>query len=169
MGEVIAADGLVRLSIARLAAEFGMARETVSKRLAQAGVQPDGKRAGYPVYRLRDACPALVDGAVVGEEGVDPSKMKPGDRRAWFQSENERLKFEQETGNLILAAEVHAEFAAVAKIVVRELETLPDRAERDLRCSPEVVEYLQGEVRSVRTEIAKRLADDGEGDARLSA
>ncbi|TXH56560.1 MAG: DUF1441 family protein [Desulfurellales bacterium] len=171
MGAVIeTADGLVRLSIARLAAEFGMARETVSKRLAQANVQPDGKRGGYPVYRLRDACPALIDGGhAEGDEGVDPSKMKPSDRRAWFQSENERLKFEQETGQLILAAEVHAEFAAAAKVVVRELETLPDRAERDLRCSPEVVEYLQAEVRNIRTEIAKHLATDDEEDARISA
>lgn len=172
MGAVIeTADGLVRLSIARLAAEFGMARETVSKRLAQANVQPDGKRAGYPVYRLRDACPALIDSAgyAGGEEGIDPSKMKPSDRRAWYQSENERLKFEQETGQLILAAEVHAEFSAAAKIVVRELETLPDRAERDLRCGAEVVEYLQTEVRNIRTEIAKHMAEDDEDDARLSA
>lgn len=171
MGEVLnSRDRLKSMSIARLAEGFGMARETVSRRLAEAGVQPNGKRDGYPVYGLREAAEAIL--GIVGADAdgaCDPSKMKPGDRRAHWQAENERLKFEQETGQLILAAEVHAEFSAAAKIVVRELETLPDRAERDLRCGADVVEYLQAEVRAIRAEIAKRMAADEEEDARLSA
>lgn len=158
------------LSIRRMSEEFGMARETIQKRITEAGVRPVGTRSGHPVYRLRDICPVVFGTVQIDGEGhVDPTKLKPSERRAWYQSENERLKFEQETGQLILAAEVHAEFAAAAKIVVRELETLPDRAERDLRCGAEVVEYLQAEVRNIRTEIAKHMAADDEEDARLSA
>jgi hypothetical protein len=160
----------IELSIRRLSEELGMARETIQKRLTQAGVKPSSSRSGHPVFRLRDVCPVLFGGVSFDEDGaIDPSKLRPTDRRAWFQSENERLKFEQETGNLILSAEVHAEFAAAAKIVVRELETLPDRAERDLRCGTEVVEYLQAEVRNIRQEIAKHMAADEEDDVRVSA
>lgn len=155
-GEADFTTGQLSWSINRLAREFGMARETVTKRLADASVRPCGNKAGHPVYRLADVAPLLVVASPLGE--FDPMTLRPTDRRAWYQSENERLKFEQETGNLILAAEVHHEMAAIAKIVVRELETLPDRVERDLRCSPEVVEYLQAEVRGVRSEIARKLA-----------
>jgi hypothetical protein len=159
----------VTFSIRRLAEEFGMARETVSKRLNDSGVRPAGTRGGFPVYRLRDACPAILATCLTEDGGVDPGKMRPADRRAWFQSENERLKFEQDTAQLILAAEVQSEMATLAKIVVRELETLPDVAERDLRCGPEVIEFLQRKIRDLRARIADRLsADEGE-DVRVSA
>ena len=157
------------LSIRRLSEEFGMARETIQKRLTEAGVAPSGRRAGHPVYRLRDVCPALFVPTVDADGLIDPAKLKPPDRRAWYQSENERLKFEQEMGQLILAAEVHAEFAAVAKIVVRTLETLPDIVERDLRPGPDVIEYLQRKVAEVRAEIADRIASEDVDDARISA
>lgn len=147
-----------------------MARETIGKRLTDAGVKPAAQRGGFPVYRLRDACPAIL-ATYSGEDGavVDPARMKPGDRRAWYQSENERLKFEVETAQLILASEVQSEMATVAKVVVRFLETLPDTTERDTRCGPEVIEYLAKKVREVRAEIAAQLRADDEDDVRLSA
>lgn len=159
----------VTFSIRRLAEEFGMARETVSKRLNDAGVRPAGSRGGFPVYRLRDACPAILAVCVDGDGSVDPGKMRPPDRRAWFQSENERLKFEQDTAQLILASEVQSEMGTLAKIVVRELETLPDTAERDLRCGPDVIEYLQRKVRDLRARIADRVANEEGEDVRCSA
>ena len=104
-----------------------MARPTVSKRLDAAGIKPSDKRGGHPVYRMRDVVRIFVDTpqhSGDGAEFVDPMRMRPTDRRAWFQSENERLKFEQEQGRLIPAGEVEAEMAEVAKIVTRALETL---------------------------------------------
>lgn len=152
--------GRMAWSIARLAREFGMARETVTRRLADAGVRSVGTRSGHLVYHLVDVAPFLVASMAAGS--FDPANLKPTDRRAWFQSENERLKFEEQCGVLILAAEVREQLGAVAKIVVRSLETLPDRAERDLRCGAEVVEYLQGEVRSVRAEIAAQMESEAD-------
>lgn len=160
----------LRFSINRLAAEFGMGRDTVSKRLQLANVSPSGFNAGHAVFRLRDAVPAILDVHLTDEDGhTDPGKLKPTERRAWFQSENERLKFEQDLGQLILASEVQSEMATLAKIVVRVLETLPDTVERDLRCGPEVVEYLQRKVRELRAEISHRVASDEGEDARASA
>lgn len=159
----------VLLSISQIAAEFGMARLTVSKAIEALGIRPSEKRAGYPVYRLADVIRILSATEIDSQGRVDPSKLKPQDRRAWFQSENERLKFEQEQGQLILASEVHSEMAAIAKIVVRALETLPDTVERDIRCGAEVVEYLQRKIREVRSEIANRIADEEGDDVRASA
>ena len=50
----------------------------------------------------------------------------PHERKARYQSERERLKFEQETAQLIPASDVRREFAIWAKAVVQVLETLPD-------------------------------------------
>lgn len=155
------AGGPVRLSISQLATEFRMARNTVSKYIAAAKVRPDGKRGGYDVYRLGDVIGILTMSGVGDDARPDPSKMKPADRHAWYRSENERLKFEQDEGALILADEVHAEMAGVAKIVVREFETLADEAERDLRCAPEVVEWLLEKARVFRERIATKVAEGG--------
>lgn len=158
----------IRLSVSQIASEFGMARATVSKRLDAAGIRPEGKRGGYPVYRLKDIVRAVADAAPVDGSEVDPMRMRPTDRRAWFQSENERLKFEQEEGRLIPAGEVEAEMAEVAKIVTRALETLPDRLERDMRAPAEVIDYVSSACRSVREELALAMVAE-EQDARLSA
>ncbi len=50
---------------------------------------------------------------------ADVDSLSPADRRAWFQSENERLKFEKEIGELIPASEVALEMSALAKTVFK--------------------------------------------------
>jgi hypothetical protein len=153
-------DGAVRLSIARLAAEFGMARETVSKRLQQAHVQPDGKRNGYPVYRLRDACPALLDPAAFDEEGnPDPRSLPPDKRNAWYQSELRRTDLEMRCRQLIPAAEVEVEFATLVKEVVQFLDTLPDALERDAELSGEQVEALGESIARQRAAMHAKLTE----------
>ncbi len=62
--------------------------------------------------------------------------MDAHERKAWYQSERERLKFEQETAQLIPASDVRREFAIWAKAVVQVLETLPDILERDCGLLP---------------------------------
>lgn len=155
-----------RLSVSQIASEFGMARSTVSKRIDALGIKPDGKRLGYPVYRLRDIVRIAGD-AEPGEEN-DPMRMRPTDRRAWFQSENERMKMEAEQGRLIPAAEVEAEFTEIAKIVSRSLGTLPDKMERDMRIQPAVIEYVSEYIRGLRAELFAAMHDEGE-DVRDSA
>lgn len=155
-----------RLSVSQIASEFGMARSTVAKRIDALGIKPDGKRMGWPVYRLRDIVRIAGD-AEPGEEN-DPMRMRPTDRRAWFQSENERLKLEVEQGLLIPASEFEAEIGEVGKIVSRAFSTLPDKLERDLRIPPEVVEYVTLYCRESQAEIYTAMRGEVE-DARESA
>lgn len=159
--------GQILLSVSQIASEFGMARATVSKRIDALGIHAERKRAGYPVYRLRDI--VRIFGDLASSEENDPMKMRPQDRRAWFQSENERLKFESEEGRLIPAGEAEAEMGEIAKIVTRALSTLPDKLERDLRVSPAVVEYVTHQCRATADELYAVMAADEMGDARASA
>ena len=170
MGEVISAgESKIRLSISRLATEFGMARETVAKRLRSAGIQADGKKDGYPVYRLRDAAPALIEAAPTDEAGdVDPDKLPPEKRRAWFQSERERMELEAKAGKLIPALEHERDMARLVGMVVQAFETLPDVLERDEGLQPHQVERVQQVLDEVRGKLYDRIVSD-EDDVRRRA
>jgi hypothetical protein len=160
MGDVTELRSGIRLSISQIAVEFSMSRNTVARRIDQLGLRPDGKRGGYAVYRLRDVAAIVApEGPSPSASDFDPTQLPPSERRAWFQSENERLKAEAEQRQLIPAGEVETEMAVMVKTVVRALETLPDRAERDLRCPPEVVEFLQNEVYALRVELQDQVSE----------
>lgn len=163
MGEVIDRNSGLQLSISTLASEFGVSRETAAKRLAQANVQPAGTRGGYSVYRVGPAARAIL--GADGGSTDDPDKMRPTDRRAHYQALNEKLQYETECGELILATEVRFEMSMLATTVVRFLETLPDVVERDTRCDQAVVEYLIRKVREVRSELAAQLRDEYASEA----
>ena len=83
--------------------------------------------------------------------------MLPPDRKAWFQSERERLKFQQETGELIPASEVTREFSSMAKAVVQVLETLPDILERDCAMTPAAVVRVQQVIDDLRDQVALKV------------
>jgi hypothetical protein len=173
MGEVLSQRDRLRLvSISRLAELLGMDRKTVAKRLSDCNVQPTGKRDGYPVYDGRQACEAcLLPQLNEDEEGreLDPRRMKPTDRKAWFASELDRMAVEERAGRLIPAGEVEEQMAMIVSTVVRCLETQADRAERDLRVGTEVVEWLLKDADQIRAQIAEALTEDEDDDAvRLS-
>lgn len=147
------------VSISTIATEFQMDRKTVARRLDAAGLIPADHVRGYPVYRLREAVKAIFGLSVDrrmdpdGPEPVDPAKLPPMERRAWYQSENERLDVEAKKRQLVPAAEVESEFAAGFKLVVHALDTLGDRLERDCALSGEQVDLVQKAVDQLREEL----------------
>ena len=144
-------------SIAQVARAMGAARETVSRKLAAAGVEPAGQRGGYPVYDL----PAIVAAFAARGGKRDPSQMTPFEARAHFQAEREKLRLGVEAGDLMPRADVSAVLGRIAGPLVRELETLPDRLERDMRVSGEVVEYVRGVIRVARDRMAAAIDEVG--------
>lgn len=148
-------------SISRLAEEFGMDRKTVAKRMREASIAPAGKRDGYDVYRLADAATALVSrGASASEGQSDPRELPPLERRAFYQSENERLKVEVTTGALVPAAEVEGDYAALVKIVSQFFDTLPDVLERDCALTAEQVVRVQESCDKVRQAMYEKVMEE---------
>jgi len=107
------------------------------------------------VYRLRDV--VRVAGNAEPTDENDPEKMRPTDRRAWFQSEVERLRFQTMSGELLAVEDVREIYARLVKLLVRNLATLGDRVERDKRVAPEIVVYIEGVVAQIRDEIAAEM------------
>lgn len=85
--------------------------------------------------------------------------MSPQDRKAWYQSENERLKFEAASRELIPIDEVAREYTSLAKAVVMMLETLPDILERDCALTPTAVTRVQVNIDDLRDEMARKIAN----------
>jgi len=142
----------VRLNLNQLAAITGAHRQTIAARLKNVELAP-GSNAKLKLYSLADVLAELVKSAPV----ADVDQMLPPDRKAWFQSERERLKFEQETSELIPAEEVTREFSSMAKAMVQVLETLPDILERDCALSPSAVSRVQSIIDDLRDQIALRV------------
>lgn len=146
-------------SISKMAEALGMSRNTVSKRLREGQVQPSGRERGSPVYALKDAMPALFQPDTQQTNGLlDPNQMPPEMRKAWFQSENERLKFEKTQSQLCGADDVARNMALMAKSVIQVLETLPDVLERDCALQPRQVAKVQEAIDDLRDQLAVQVA-----------
>ena len=79
IAEVVSQNDWFSWSLNQLSREFGIARETVGKRLSDADVKPSGLRRGHPVYRVGDAASAILvprrqsfSGVVDPEETIEP-------------------------------------------------------------------------------------------------
>lgn len=142
----------LKLNINQIAEVTGMHRQTVSQRLA--GLQPAiGSNAKLKLYSLRD----LLLAGLTEKMSVDVDSLSPNDRRAFWQAENERLKYEEKTGELIPASEVALEMGAMAKAVVQTLETLPDVLERDCGLQPKDLVRVQQVIDDVRDQMALHI------------
>lgn len=157
----------IHLSISSLAAELGMTRETVSKRLADMALAPSGEQRGYPVYRLKQAIQVLL---VLGPDGKpDPDRMEPVRRRMHYQAENEKLDLQRRQREVIPALEFEAEIARVLKALVQGLDTLSDRVERDCGLTAAQLEAIDKAVGEIRTEIHAALTAPEDASVRVSA
>ena len=142
--EVASIDSFLNWSLNQFSKEFGIARETVGRRLREAGVKPSGKRHNHPVYRVGECAvailvPQLSDGALLN----DPEKMVPKERSDWYKSENERLKFENDSGLSIDVNESIIQMGEIARCGLHVLETLPDILERDFNLPPAVIDRVE--------------------------
>lgn len=146
-----------RVSISDLAQEFKMSNPTVAMRLREGGVGTDGKRYGKPTYRLRDAVPVILQPRLSGTGGVDPDDMSPKDRLDHYKAEREKLRLAEDQNQVVDVDEARAQMAAIAKLVVQMLETLPDVLERDCQIGSEAVDKVEKEIDLVREHMAQAL------------
>lgn len=142
------------LSLSSLASEFGAARETVRKRLEASGVQSSRARGGHPLYRLRDALAAWQNAP---ESGFDPDRLDPFRRKAFYQSEHEKLTLQAARGELVPRIEVEQEQARTAKLVAQFFDTLPDVLERDCGASPLQLAKIEDALDRVREGLYREL------------
>lgn len=114
------------LNISQLGRAFGLHRQTVRRRLEDAGIKPYDAWRGIRRYRIGAVARVLV----TQEQACGPANMAPVQRRAWFQSEHARVDVALAQGRLVPAGDFHRELASIAKNIASLFETLPDELER---------------------------------------
>lgn len=141
-------------TLSEWATHLGTTRDTLRKRLVEAGATASGKRGGHPVYTLSVVLRAVLSGA-----GADPFR-----RRAERQSELLEMKLAVERGELIPRDEVRETFAEAFKPIRQTLETLPDILERDAALTPQQVAACEKAIDKLREELHQQVT--GERHAR---
>ncbi|WP_285331703.1 DUF1441 family protein [Vibrio parahaemolyticus] len=161
MGSVSHLNDAFSWNITRIAEAFGLHRDTVRKRLKEARVKPSGKKSGVNIYALEDVGPALfaAETSNKSEDDYNPNKMIPKDRKDFFQSERERLKYETEIGELIPEGDYRLDLAATLKYLVSAFESLPDNLERRYKMQPEALEYIETWADESRTYLYHGLLE----------
>ena len=139
----------LKLNINQIAELVGMHRQTVSQRVAGLTLAI-GSNSKLKLYALSD----LIKIGLAEKMTGDVDSLSPVERRAFWQAENERLKYERDTGELIPSYEVSQEMSAMAKAVVQTLETLPDILERDCGLPTSAVIRLQQEIDDLRDQLS---------------
>ncbi|HIC1936946.1 TPA: DUF1441 family protein [Citrobacter freundii] len=142
-----------QVNVTQLAELVGMNRNLVARRLRDMELA-GGNGENLKLYELGPALQALLTPSM-----KENGEMSPQDRKAWYQSENERLKFEAASRELIPVEEVAREYASLAKAVVMMLETLPDILERDCALTPTAVTRVQVIIDDLRDGMARKVEE----------
>jgi hypothetical protein len=141
------------LSLSVLCEIFGKDKREAKARLKE--VQPMGMRAGFPVYDLKEAARYLVDPVVDVEEFI--KKLRPQDlpmalQAEFWKGQNQRLKFEEETGELWRTSQVQTVLADTFRVVRQTVSLFSEAVERQVG--------LTEEQRKLLTNMCDGLLED---------
>lgn len=148
-----------RWNVSQIATASGLHRDTVRKRITEAGIKPAGKKGNAPTYHLADAMQAIFASHQISVSSHNPDNMAPKDRLDWYKSESERVKFGREVRDLIPVPEVRDELAEVLKMAVGWAESLPDQMERKRIFTPEQLEALEATCDELRDQFYQMLIE----------
>lgn len=146
----------VRLwSISALAQELKLARQTVTRRLAN--VEPAGRRRTHNLYRLKDAIYALLapsdaqhKSSGPQEEPYDPETLPPDLLDKHYAAMLKKQQFERDQRHLIPAEEYRDANAQMHQRLLEVFTTFPQVAERELGATPVEVELLETLCKELR-------------------
>ena len=131
------------------------------------GVIPKAGRNQYPLAGCIRGYVTFLQSDNLGGNSNDPDNMNPFNRRAFYQSELDKIKLQSERRELIPRLEVEQEMAALLKMVAEYFDTLSDVLERDCGLDPSVLSKVEERLDRTRNELHVRFTEDA--DARGTA
>lgn len=157
--DVLTQNDYFSWSLNQLSREFGIARETVGKRLSDANVRPSGERRGHPVYKVKDAAMAILIPQVTPGGNNNPDLMAPSDRRHWYASEIDKMKLQKEQGFLVGVEDCREQLVEVIMAGLPIFDSLADELERDFGLPPEIITKVEEKVDALRVKWADKLQE----------
>lgn len=108
--------------------------------------------------RLADVLPLLCrPGATDAAGEIDPDRLTPSDRRAWFDSEAKRRELQVRDRELIPAAEVQRVISTAFAAIASELRGIPDNLERRGDATADQAERIAQAIDAAMDALADRL------------
>lgn len=149
-------------SVSKLAECFGLHRQTLAKRINDAGLQPVGRRHGNAVYAITDVSRVLHGSGAASD--ADPDSMAPQDRKAWYDSELKRRALQEKDRELIPIGEVERAVATTFNAIAQTLRSVPDLIERRTGASPDILVAFEEILDAAMSSLADHLSELGPVD-----
>ena len=140
-------------SLTQLANFFRSTRETVSRRLDAAGVQPDEIYRGNARYTLRDAANAWYMPPT-----LDPDDMPPFARRAHYSAELLKLNVQNLRAELLDVDDVEREYQGLINTMVGKIDQLSRDIGHAASLTDSQLTYVRKHLRECRSTILKARA-----------
>jgi phage terminase Nu1 subunit (DNA packaging protein) len=138
------------------------------QQLAREGIVPKAARGQYPLAGCVRAYIQYLQNS--GQtDSSDPERLSPFQKRAHYQAELDKLKLEQERGELVPRIEMEQEMAVVLKLVAECFDTLPDLLERDCGLTAKMVGRVEEALDRTRGDLYSKLTagtDDADSAVR---
>lgn len=157
--DVLTQNDYFSWSLNQLSREFGIARETVGKRLSDANVRPSGERRGHPVYKVKDAAMAILLPQATPGNNNNPDLMAPSDRRHHYAAELDKTKLQREQGFLVSVDDCREQLVEVIMAGLPIFDSLADELERDFGLPPEIITKVEEKVDALRVKWADKLQE----------
>ena len=155
-------------SLFQLSQLFRTDPKSLPKRLF--GVRPATKRAGHPVYNIKEAAARLVEPGYEIEEyirGMNHTQLPPMLGKEFWNAQQARLKFEKEMGRSYDIEQVIAAISELYQTARMSMLLLADSIERQTSLTEEqrsiIKTEIDGAIDECRNKIVERFKDYGNG------
>lgn len=150
------------VSCSWLAQMFGADKNTIKKKLAQAGIEVVGQRNGGPLYRLPDAAPYLVKpkvDLVAYIKSLRPNDLPPMLNEAYWSAMIKRQKWEENAGDLWRTADVLDVLGSLNTTIRDRVRLWADEVEREGALTQAQREALLRQSDNLLLAVHKALVD----------
>lgn len=146
-------------SLSQLSTALGPARETIQKKITNAGILAAGERRGHPVYHVGE-----VARAVFFQDPFldikDPDVLPPKERMEWYKGDNEKDKRDQNRQFLCHVQDVRNEWSTILQRIGSSLDVVTDKLERLCGLTPEQLDLVERTLDDIRNDLADSLEAD---------
>ena len=149
-----------RVNKAELAAWFEVSLPTIEAWIRKGmPIAQRGSRGVPWVIDLLEVAEWRFSGRADNDGEIDPERLSPSDRKAWYEGEARRRDLQERDRELIPAIEVEQAIRTAFAAIGQSLRSIPDNLERRVGISPAVAEQIEEMLDEEMTALADRLAN----------
>lgn len=141
-------------NISELAVMFGKGRQTIRTKIQKSCIAPASKEGQTKLYRISEVAQALYAiNAEVSDEDLDPESLRPSEQKDYWIAKHKELDFKARVKEYVLAEDVRKDYKLLQDNLKQQIQSFPDRLERDHGLKNEEVERMIGLCDQLQTSL----------------